>query len=478
MISLPPELQPILAALWAHKITPIVVGGYVRDTLLNKHSKDIDIELYALQSLDELENILKPFGKLNLVGKSFGVIKLKINDLEIDFSPPRTESKHAAGHKGFDIRCDFSLDFTTASRRRDFTINAIGYNPQTKTLLDPHNGIEDLQSKRLVYVDDKTFGDDPLRPLRAIQFAARFDLVCDPKLLELCGEMITKGALEELPKERIFEELKKLFLLSPKPSIGMKLLREMGGLPFFTPLDAFEHTPQDPATHPEGSVWNHTLMALDMMASLRTGDVRRDLTRMFAMLLHDCAKPITTIIDNGKITAPGHAKMGAEVAKVFLEKITDEHAFQNDPLPLIYYHGKVRKLYEASASIAEILHLSTQVPIQELILVAQADFFGRKFNESPPRRFEAGEWLYAHAHRLGVLHSPPQAFTHGTRSDCSWAYPIRRFQNHFRKCLRSTTQSTIFYPSRSNSMAKKSFSNNFVIETVLQYHDKTIRGPV
>ena len=227
--------------------------------------------------------------------------------------------------------------------------------PNTKTLLDPHNGIEDLRNKRLACVDDKTFVDDPLRPLRAIQFAARFDLTCDPKLLDLCTEMIAKGALEELPKERIFEELKKLFLLSPKPSIGMELLREMGALPFFAPLDAFEHTPQDPTSHPEGNVWNHTLMALDVMASLRTGDSKRDLTRMFAMLLHDCAKPITTVIDNGKITAPGHAKTGVEVAKNFLEKITDEHALREDVLPLICYHGKVRKLYETAASIPEIL---------------------------------------------------------------------------------------------------------------------------
>lgn len=413
MISLPPELQPILITLWSHQITPIVVGGYVRDALLTNHSKDIDIELYGLRSLEELETILRPFGKLNLVGKSFGVIKLKINTLEIDFSPPRTESKHTAGHKGFEIHCDFSLDFTTAARRRDFTINAIGYNPQTKMLLDPYNGIEDLRAKRLMCVDETTFIDDPLRPLRAIQFAARFDLTCDPKLLTLCTEMIAKGALEELPKERIFEELKKLFLLSTRPSLGMKLLREMGGLPFFAPLDAFEHTPQDPSTHPEGNVWNHTLMALDMMASLRTGDLRHDLTRMFAALLHDCAKPITTVIENGKITAPGHAKNGVKVAKKFLAKITDEHALQDDVLPLICYHGKVRKLYESSASMTEILHLSTQVTIQELILVAQADFFGRKFNGIAPIRFEAGEWLYDHAQKLGVLHEAPQPLLMG-----------------------------------------------------------------
>lgn len=410
MIALPSELHPILQVLSAHRITPIVVGGYIRDALLDKSSKDIDIELYSLPSLEILEQILKPFGKLNLVGKSFGVIKLKTQELDIDFSPPRTESKHTIGHKGFEVCYTAAMDFTAAARRRDFTINAIGYNPQTKTLLDPYHGVEDLRAKRLMCVDEKTFVEDPLRPLRAIQFAARFELTCDPDLLNLCRDMIAKGALEELPKERIFEELKKLFLLSPKPSIGMELLRNMGGLPFFAPLDAFEHTPQDPLTHPEGNVWKHTLMALDVMARLRTGDAKRDLTRMFAMLLHDCAKPITTIIKNGKIDAPKHAKIGVKVAKEFLEKITNERALRDDILPLIRYHGKVRKFYENATSIPDILRLSTHVCIEELILVSQADLFGR---ESSPEHFEAGEWLYAQAKKLGVLRSPPKPLLMG-----------------------------------------------------------------
>lgn len=413
MISLPPELHPILNELWTHQITPIVVGGYVRDALLSIHSKDIDIELYNLRSLEELEQILKPFGKLNLVGKSFGVIKLKIKELDIDFSPPRTESKRTAGHKGFSVCYNFTLDFTAASRRRDFTINAIGYNPQTKTLLDPHNGVEDLRNRRLACVHEKTFIEDPLRPLRAIQFAARFDLTCDPILLNLCKDMIVHGALEELPKERIFEEFKKLFLLAPKPSIGMELLHRMGALPFFAPLDMFEHTPQDPLSHPEGNVWRHTLMALDVMASLRTGDSKCDLVLMFAVLLHDCAKPITTVNNNGEINAPKHAKIGVEVAKDFLEKITNEHALKEDILPLIRYHGRVQKFYENTASIPEILCLSTRVPIEKLILVSQADFLGRGINGKSPKHFEAGEWLYSRAKELGVLSSPPQPLLMG-----------------------------------------------------------------
>jgi tRNA nucleotidyltransferase (CCA-adding enzyme) len=411
MINRYKRLIPLLDHLISHNITPIFVGGCVRDHLMGNNSLDIDIELYGVENTDSLCEILKPFGKINAVGKSFGVFKFRYENYAIDLSLPRTENKSAQGHKGFDVQTYSEIDFATAARRRDFTMNAMGYNPQTHLLLDPYNGTADLSAKILRCVDPLTFVEDPLRILRAMQFAARFDLLCDSLLLTLCAQMITQGALKELPKERIFEEFKKLFLLSPKPSIGMELLHEMGALPFFTPLDLFEHTPQDPATHPEGNVWIHTLMALDKMAALRCGDPKRDLTCMFAVLLHDCAKPVTTIIENGKINAPHHAQKGVEIGRTFLEKITDEHFLYETVLPLIRHHGTVRKVHGKSAS--DVLHLSTQVCIQDLITVAQADFLGRNFNDTPPTVFEAGLWLHAQALELGVLASPPVALIMG-----------------------------------------------------------------
>ncbi|MDP2079165.1 MAG: HD domain-containing protein [Sulfuricurvum sp.] len=426
MIKRYPALEPLIEHLALHNITPILVGGCVRDHLLGHESLDIDIELYGVSDTMELAEILKPFGKINEVGKSFGVYKFRYGTYFIDLSLPRTENKSAKGHKGFEIQTYSDLDFATASRRRDFTINAMGYNPLTQTLLDPHNGADDLRKKRLVCVDPLTFVQDPLRLLRAVQFVARFDLTCDPKLLALCKRMIDQGALEELPKERIFEELKKLFLLSPKPSIGMELLREMGALPFFTPLDLYEKTPQDPLSHPEGNVWIHTLKALDIMALLRIGEPKRDITRMFAVLLHDCAKPITTVIENGKINAPHHALIGVEVGQKFLEKITNEHDLIASVLPLIRYHGAVRKLYDTPPS--EILHLSAQVCIEDLIPVAEADFLGRGFNGTTPASFPAGEWLYAQASELGVLSSPPQPLIMGRDLISLGLSPDERFK--------------------------------------------------
>ena len=277
MIPFPPSLDPVLAVLYTNAITPIVVGGYVRDALLGIDSKDIDIELYGVFSLEKLEALLRPYGKLGVYGKSFGVLKLKVDDLDIDFSPPRTESKKGFGHTGFVVEFSQELDFKSASARRDFTINAIGYDPKTKSVLDPHKGVEDLRNKVLRYVDATTFGDDPLRVLRAVQFAGRFELTCANDLLVLCQTMIKDGALEELPKERIFEELKKLLMFSPKPSLGLRLLGVLGG----------KHL----LGHTDDELWDLSLERCDTIASIRNGDEKHDLPLLLASILLDIQYP-------------------------------------------------------------------------------------------------------------------------------------------------------------------------------------------
>ncbi|MFA5216708.1 CCA tRNA nucleotidyltransferase [Sulfuricurvum sp.] len=428
MIPFPTAVSPLIDALKDHNIIPIIVGGYVRDALIAHPTHDMDIELYGLTSLEELEVILKPFGKLNAVGKSFGVLKLSYQGLTIDFSPPRIESKHGAGHKGFEIEWFSDIDFARAARRRDFTINAIGYNPLTKTLLDPYGGIEDLKNKRLVCVDNNTFVEDPLRVLRAVQFVARFELTCDENLLRLCRDMILAGALNELPKERIFEELKKLLLLSNRPSLGLNLLKEMGGLSFFSPLEKLETTPQDPVSHPEGSVWTHTLMCVDEMAHMRTKENKRDIVLMLAALLHDIAKPFTTIVIEGVLNAPHHAEKGIEIARQWLMHITDDKSLIEGILPLVRYHGTPRKLYRNRASDSDILHLSTHVCIKDLLLISRADFFGRLFVSALPEKHDAGAWLYERASALNVLHAPPPPLLMGRDLIALGLTPSTRFK--------------------------------------------------
>lgn len=228
MIYSPQTLDPIIKKLISMGVRPVIVGGYVRDILLAKESKDIDIELYNLLDLNTLSKSLEPFGKLNFVGKSFGVAKLSYKGYEIDFSLPRRDSKVAKGHRGFEVSYDASLDFRSAFLRRDFTINAMGYDLQCGEFIDLFGGRDDLRAKRLRAVDESSFGDDPLRVLRAVRFCSTLGFSMDSKLFEICQNMVQSGLLGELPRERIFSEVEKILLEAKKPSIAFSYLQKMG----------------------------------------------------------------------------------------------------------------------------------------------------------------------------------------------------------------------------------------------------------
>ncbi len=251
LFDYPKKLENIFDKLLEYGVKPIIIGGYIRDKILGIDSIDIDIEVYNINSFEILENILKNFGNVNNVGKSFGVCKLNYEEFKLDFTLPRSDNKVSIGHSGFEIKIDSSLDFISACSRRDFTINTIGYDVKSKTLLDPYQGINDLKNKILKVVKHNKFGEDPLRILRAMQFCARFKLKPDVHLLSICKNMCNKGVLEELPSERIFEEFNKLFLKSSKPSIGLNFLKSVNGLYFFDELSL------------NSDDWTSTLDALD-----------------------------------------------------------------------------------------------------------------------------------------------------------------------------------------------------------------------
>ena len=253
MIDYPNELDKIFDKLKKYHIKPIIVGGYIRDSLLHRASKDIDIELYGVESFEKLEALLVEFGEVNSVGRSFGVCKLNYKDLELDFSLPREDSKIAQGHKGFQVTTDAKMEFATAASRRDFTINSLGYDLQEKKLLDPFGGLEDLEKKLLRATDLSKFAEDPLRVLRAVGFATRFDFVLDEALFLLCQKMFEDGALEELALERVYDEIKKLLLKSKKPSIALTLLQQLHGFVYFQELALLKE-----------QEWNKILQALDI----------------------------------------------------------------------------------------------------------------------------------------------------------------------------------------------------------------------
>ncbi len=198
-----------------------LVGGWVRDTLIGNDCRDYDIEVYHMPE-ETLLKILSGYGKPNLVGKAFGVILLSVKGATYDFSFPRTESKVGKGHRGFVVDTHPDISFREAAARRDFTINAMGMELPHLELCDPYRGREDLQNRILRHVS-AAFAEDSLRVLRGVQFASRFELTLAEETAALCRTL----SLEDLSRERLFEEFKKWMLKPGKLSMGLKAFREM-----------------------------------------------------------------------------------------------------------------------------------------------------------------------------------------------------------------------------------------------------------
>lgn len=218
----PPRLVTDLArAVRERGGRALLVGGGVRDALLGRPLVDWDIEVYGLPE-DTLREVLAPIGKVDLVGKAFGVFKVSRGKLVLDVSIPRRDSKVGAGHKGIAVQGDPTMSIPEAARRRDLTINAILADPLTGEVIDPYGGAADVQRRVLRAVDRDTFLEDPLRALRVVQFAGRLEFDVDPSLIALCRE----AALDELPAERVQGEWLKLLLKGKRPSAGLRVARE------------------------------------------------------------------------------------------------------------------------------------------------------------------------------------------------------------------------------------------------------------
>lgn len=330
MFDYPKKLDLIFEKLITKSIRPIIVGGYVRDFFLQIESKDIDIELYGLSSFEELETILQEFGKVNSVGKSFGVCKVNAFGFDIDFSLPRLDSKYSSGHKGFIVNIDENLDYKMASSRRDFTINSIGYDIQNKKILDPHNGLEDLKQKVLQAVDKTKFAEDPLRVLRAVQFSARLNFTLEKKLFILCKSMIHDGLLKELPKERVYEELKKVLLKAKKPSYALELLRKLGAIQKFEDfsllLKNFDSIAQKELTHKQES---KTLYAL---IDIINGDVKQ--AKILTQIAQELQR-VKPLLQGRDLIALGFKpskEFGTILDKVYNKQITGEIQSKEDAM--------------------------------------------------------------------------------------------------------------------------------------------------
>jgi tRNA nucleotidyltransferase (CCA-adding enzyme) len=398
----------------------LVVGGWVRDQIRGVPSKDIDVEVFGIAQ-DRLPALLAALGRVEAVGQSFPVYKLVPGPSErmggaagsgpappeaIDVAIPRRESKRGRGHRGFEVAGDPFMSIADAARRRDFTVNAIGWDPLTGVYEDPFDGRADIDRRLLRAVDLTTFGDDSLRVLRALQFAARFGFALDGPTADVCRVL----PLDDLPAERIWGELEKLLLQAPRPSIGFALAREWGVidrlLPEMAPLVGCE---QEPEWHPEGDVWTHTLMVVDQARELN-GDLDRPrlISVMLGAVCHDLGKPATTAFVDGRIRSLDHEQAGVAPTLTLLDRLNlhtiDGFDVRSQVIGLVANHLKPGMFRKAErVGDGAFRRLAQKVDLDLLARVAKADCLGRTggFDCS------AMDWFRTRARALGVEHAPP-----------------------------------------------------------------------
>jgi tRNA nucleotidyltransferase (CCA-adding enzyme) len=380
----------------------LIVGGWVRDRLMGRGSKDIDIEVYGVPA-DRLRTVLESIGRVETVGESFQVFKVG----DVDVTLPRRESKAGRGHRAFSVTGDPTMSVDEAARRRDFTVNAIGWDPLTHEYLDPFGGRHDLELGVLRMVDPGTFADDSLRVLRAVQFAARFEFTLDDQTRACCRAI----PLDDLPAERIWGEVEKL-LLAPRPSIGLRVAEDLFVVSkLFPELAALIGCPQEPEWHPEGDVWAHTLQVTDR-ARERVDDLdrARQLTVMLAAVCHDFGKPATTAVIEGRIRSMDHEEQGGAPTLGFLDRLNvhsmDGYDVRRQVTGIVAQHLKPGAWYKVRDQVGDgaFRRLAQKVDLELLARVSRADCLGRQ-----PGLFDCGamDWFLDRARALGVEHRPP-----------------------------------------------------------------------
>jgi tRNA nucleotidyltransferase (CCA-adding enzyme) len=394
--------QAIASDVAAQGGRALVVGGWVRDRLLGRDSKDLDLEVFGIPA-DRLRGLLESHGRVESVGESFQVYKVD----DIDVSLPRRESKSGRGHRGFDVAGDPGMTVEDAARRRDFTINAISWDPLTGEYLDPFDGRRDLERRLLHIVDPARFGDDSLRVLRAVQLTARFELTVDDETRAISRRI----PLDDLPAERIWGEIDKL-LTAARPSTGFALALDLGVVErLFPELYALVGCPQEPEWHPEGDVWVHTLQVIDQ-ARTRVDDLERParLAVMLGAVCHDFGKPGTTAFVDGRIRSIDHEEQGVEPAVRFLDRLNihsiDGYDVRRQILGMVAQHLKPGMWFKVRDEVGDgaFRRLAQKVDLELLARLAKSDCLGRQ-----PGTFncDAMDWFLDRARLLGVEHRPP-----------------------------------------------------------------------
>lgn len=409
-MNIPAQVMDLAEAVRTAGGRALLVGGCVRDELMGQSPKDWDVEIYGIDPA-RLRELLDDFGPVNVVGEAFTVYKLGAH---LDVSLPRRERKAGRGHRAFIIEGDPEMSIVEASRRRDFTINAILRDPLTGEIIDPHNGRADLAENNLRAVSPETFGEDSLRVLRAAQFAARFEFKIDLQTVSLCQAM----DLSDLPKERIWGEMEKLLLRAQRPSVGMKWLRDLGVInQLFPEIKALIGVPQDPEWHPEGDVFVHTCLVVDRARELIDDlPYAKQVTLMLAALAHDFGKPATTEFIDGRLRSRGHEEAGVEPTLSFLDRLNihtlEGYDVRAQVVALVRDHLKPGEYFKKRAEVGDgaFRRLARKCELELLYRVAKADSLGRNADWVPREQWYdavAQEWFIEHARELSITTKAP-----------------------------------------------------------------------
>ena len=392
----------------------MLVGGCVRDELMHIEPKDFDIEVYGIEP-SKLREILESFGRVDAVGEAFTVYKIG-NDLDVAI--PRRERKVSRGHKGFIVEGDKDMSFEEASKRRDFTINAILKDFLTGEIIDIYGGREDIEKKVLRVVSTDTFAEDSLRVLRAAQFAARFKFDIDAETVEICRQI----DVSDLPKERIWGEFEKLLLKAAKPSIGLQWLYDLGVVEqLFPEMKSLVGVPQEKAWHPEGNVDVHTLLTVDKAREMIDDlPYAKQVAVMLGALCHDFGKPATTKFFDGRWRSHAHDEAGVAPTISFLDKLgiytINGFDVREQIIQLVRYHLLPGMFYKSKPGDGAFRRLARKVEPDLLYRVAKADNLGRNADWIPKEKHftsEAQDWFIEKARELEVENAAPKSFLMG-----------------------------------------------------------------
>ena len=280
-----------------------LVGGALRDSALDRKVEDRDYCIVGISN----EQFLDLFPEAKVIGKAFQVFQIGRDE----FALARIEKKVGLGHKEFDIIVDKDVTIEEDLERRDITINAIAQDVLTKEIIDPFNGLEDLENK-IIRATSHKFKEDPLRAYRVARFAATLGFKIETRTIKFMKEL--KDELLTLSKERVFSEFRRA-LESERPSVFFNALKEADILDVhFKEIYDLIGSLQPIKYHPEGDSYNHTMLALDNSAK-----ITKDAKIRFSCLVHDLGKGLTP-----KEMYPhhyGHDKRGVEPLKELSKRI-------------------------------------------------------------------------------------------------------------------------------------------------------------